>query len=100
MANEDTVRIPRWLYDRLNELGIIPNEERSHNVGTSDYSTRLIQPWSIWMEYGLNAWDADIVKRVLRHKAGESRVMDYMKIIHDCEERIRQLQHLDMDNGK
>ena len=100
MDNDDYKRIPRWLYDRLNELGIIPNEERSHNVGTSDYSTRLIQPWTIWMEYGLNAWDADIIKRVLRHKKGEPRIMDYQKIIHDCEERIRQLQYFDIDNGQ
>ena len=64
---------------------------RGHNVGNSDYSTRKIQPWDIWLEYKLNPWDADIVKRVLRNKTGESRVQEYNKIIHICEERVRQL---------
>ena len=87
----DVVAIPKELYLRLNELGIIPNDVRSRNVGASDYSEHLIQPWSIWLEYGLNPWDADIIKRVLRYKSTDTRVMDYKKIIHICEERIRQL---------
>ena len=84
--------IPEWLYERLYKLGIIPNEVRSFNEGTSDYSKRLIQPWSIWIEYDLNPWDADIVKRVLRHKETDSRKLDYQKIIHICKERIRQIE--------
>ena len=40
----------------------------------------------------LNPWDADIVKRVLRTKEGEDRKLDYEKIIHVCQERIRQLE--------
>lgn len=83
--------IPRWLYNKLLMLGIIPNDVRSMNVGESDYSQHIIQPWAVWQEYNLNAWDADIVKRVLRHKATDSRRMDYEKIIHDCRERIRQI---------
>lgn len=67
---------------------------RNHNVGNSDYAQHKIQPWDIWLEYKLNPWDADIVKRVLRTKKGESRRMDYEKIIHVCKERIRQI-----DNG-
>lgn len=63
---------------------------RSYNVGSSDYSDRKIQPWDIWLEYGLNPWDADIIKRVLRHKPNE-RTLDYEKIIHICQERIRQI---------
>ena len=64
---------------------------RSHNIGASDYATKKIQPWDIWLEYNLNPWDADIIKRVLRTKDGESRQLEYEKIIHICEERIRQL---------
>ena len=41
---------------------------RNHNVGNSDYSKHKIQPWDIWIEYKLNPFDADIVKRVLREK--------------------------------
>lgn len=65
---------------------------RDYNVGKSDYSKHKIQPWDIWLEYGLNPWDADIVKRVLRTKEGEDRKLDYEKIIHVCKERIRQLE--------
>lgn len=63
----------------------------SYNIGNSDYAQHKIQPWHIWLEYDLNPWDADIIKRILRTKKGNSRVMDYEKVIHICEERIRQL---------
>ena len=86
------------LYSKLLHLGIISEENkefnsvRSFNVGTSDYSKHIIQPWSIWLDWNLNPWDADIVKRVLRSKFGESRKQDYEKIIHICQERIRQIE--------
>lgn len=64
---------------------------RSYNVGASDYAKHKIQPWSIWLEYNLNPWDADIVKRVLRTKKTDTRRLDYEKIIHICKERIRQI---------
>lgn len=65
---------------------------RTYNVGASNYSEHKIQPWDIWLEYGLNPWDADIIKRVLRKKSTDSRKLDYEKIIHVCQERIRQLE--------
>jgi len=74
------------------------SDTRSYNVGESDYSKHKIQPWDIWLEYNLNPWDADIVKRVLRNKQepgktpDESRILDYEKIKHVCDERIRQLK--------
>lgn len=83
------------LYAKLVHLGIVNEDEknvRDHNIGTSDYSAHVIQPWSIWLDWHLNPWDADIVKRVLRNKFGESRKQDYEKIIHICQERIRQLE--------
>ena len=88
------VKIDWELYQELKKLGIIHEEEdsRSYNVGKSDYSKHLIQPWTIWQAYNLNAWDADIIKRVLRTKRDTSRIEDYEKIIHICEERIRQLK--------
>lgn len=82
-------------------LGILKTNEsscRDYNVGKSNYSKHIIQPWAIWQDYGLNPWDADIVKRILRTKAEEgmseadSRILDYEKIIHICQERIRQLK--------
>lgn len=64
---------------------------RDYNVGKSDYAKHTIQPWDIILEYHLNYWDGDIIKRVLRTKEGESRRLDYEKIIHICSERIRQI---------
>lgn len=83
------------LYADLVHLGIITKDEnnvRNHNIGVSDYSAHIIQPWSIWLDWNLNPWDADIIKRVLRTKLGESRKQDYEKISHICQERIRQIE--------
>lgn len=91
------MEITEELYNKLDKLGLIPNDVRKSNVGKSDYSEHLIQPWSIWIDYDLNPWDADIVKRTLRTKeepgmsAIEARIMDYDKIEHICRERKRQL---------
>lgn len=87
--------ISNELYAKLEYLGIINDENnnvRNYNVGNSDYSEHIIQPWSIWLDYNLNPFDADIIKRVLRNKLGESRKQDYKKIIHICQERIRQIE--------
>lgn len=78
-------------YKALSRLGILDTSVRAYNRGASDYSRHVIQPWSIWLDYELNPWDADIVKRILRTKEGDSRRLDYEKIIHICEERIRQI---------
>ena len=83
------------LYNKLKYLGIIPDDTRSYNVGESNYSKHIIQPWSIWLDYPeLTSFDHDIIKRVLRTKTGESRDIDYNKIIHICKERIRQLSYV------
>ena len=65
---------------------------REHNIGTSDYSKHGIQPWDIFLAYPeLNYWDCDIIKRILRTKQGDTRRLDYEKIIHIAQERIRQI---------
>jgi hypothetical protein len=93
-----TIKISTDLYTKLDFLGLIPNEVRTDNIGKSDYSKHIIQPWSIWIDYNLNPWDADIIKRVLRTKkeygmsTTASRIMDYKKIKHICDERLRQLE--------
>ena len=98
LVTNPQVTIDFELYKELKKLGIIHDckEEvdiRSFNIGNSNYSKHIIQPWSIWLDYPeLTSWDHDIIKRVLRTKKGESRMMDYEKIIHDCNERIRQLK--------
>lgn len=88
------------LYERFDYLGLIPHDDgvRSFNVGKSDYSSHTIQPWSIIQDYQLDYWDGDICKRNLRTKAEEgmtmveSKIMDYEKIKHICDEKIRQLR--------
>lgn len=92
-APTETKEIPIELYNTLDYLGLLPNSVRDHNIGESDYSKHIIQPWTIWLSYNLNPWDADIVKRVLRDKSTDPRIQDYEKIIHICQERIRQLKN-------
>lgn len=90
----NTKEIDINLYNELKRVRIITENEdiRTKNVGNSDYSRHVIQPWSIWIDYNLNPWDADIVKRILRTKEGQSREEDYEKIIHICNERLAQLR--------
>ncbi len=93
-AKPDTVNsrlLDEDTYKALMRLGILDTSVRSYNRGASDYSRHIIQPWTIWQDYNLNPWDADIVKRILRTKQCDSRRLDYEKIIHICEERIRQI---------
>lgn len=93
------MEINNELCRKLQYLGIIPDEDspdavRNYNVGESNYSKHIIQPWSIWLDYPeLTPWDDDIIKRVLRTKSSDPRKLDYEKIIHICRERIRQLDY-------
>lgn len=88
----EKVTISAELYDKFNKLGLIPNEVRNHNVGQSDYSKKVIQPYSVWIDWNLNPWDADIVKRIARTKEGEDKVTKYNKIIHIAQECLRQIE--------
>lgn len=76
----------------LEYLGLIGSDDiRNHNVGASDYSEHVIQPWSIWLDYKLDPFRADIVKRILRDKDSDNPILDLQKIKHICDELIRQL---------
>lgn len=74
-------------------------KHREINIGESDYADHPIQSWDVWIEYALNPWDADLVKRVIREKVlegktpDESRIQDYEKIKHICDERIHQIKN-------
>ena len=66
-----------------------PKEDhREYNIGDSDYSQYSYQVWDIWRDFELNPWEADIVKRVLRHKKGEEN--DLKKINHILNEMMSQ----------
>lgn len=95
------VQLNRETIAKLVSIGVLKTQSdscRDYNVGKSNYSVHVIQPWAIWQDYSLNPWDADIVKRILRTKQEsgmseiDSRIMDYEKIIHISKERIRQLK--------
>lgn len=87
-------------HDVFQPIEIMEESIRDYNVGDSDYAFHKIQPWDIWLEYKLNPWDADIVKRVLRNKESTTRKMDYEKIIHICKERIRQIEETDENSNR
>lgn len=82
----------------MQEINNATDSVRNHNVGNSDYAKHKIQPWDVWIEFQLNPFDADLVKRTLRTKAeggmsqNEARKLDYEKIIHIASERIRQIK--------
>ena len=76
----------------LSKITSTQPSHKKHNVGSSDYAKHIIQPWDIWRVYNLNPWDAEIIKLSLRTKECDTRIMDYQKIIHICEERIAQLE--------
>jgi hypothetical protein len=104
MNSPEMVSIPKELYDKLNYLGIIPNDIRKNNVGKSNYSQFIQQPWSIIQEYNLGYLDGDTIKRTLRTKQEEgmtmieSKIMDAQKIIHIQKEKLRRLTIL-KDSG-
>jgi len=99
LSNFVNVTVDKALLERLEYIGVLADSDRDYNIGASNYSKHVIQPWSIWLDYDLDPWDADIIKRVLRTKiepgksATESRILDYEKIIHICKEKIRQLNY-------
>lgn len=67
---------------------------RSYNVGASNYSKHKYQSWDFWIKFKIvNPFDADIIKRILRKKATDTRLLDYEKIKHICMERIRQFEN-------
>lgn len=92
LVHQHEMLISADTYCQLRRLGILDTSVRAYNRGASDYAQHIIQPWSIIQEYQLNYWDGDIIKRVLRHKQTDPRRLDYEKIIHICEERIRQIE--------
>jgi len=90
VGSTDKTSIPTDLFNRLNYLGLIPNDIRSGNVGQSDYATKTIQPWSIFLDNPqLTYPEADLIKRIIRHKESDSRLMDFQKCRHILDELIR-----------
>lgn len=97
---EEFIEVNKPVLEELVRAGVLKlhkseNDERNYNIGDSDYSKKsILQPWSVWYLWKsfLTPWDFDIIKRLFRSKIGDSRILDYQKIIHCCKERIRQLE--------
>ena len=70
------------------------NEVRTVVEGSSDYNKHRYQIWDIWIKFRINnGFDCDLVKRTLRTKQTDPRILDYKKMVHICSERIRQFQN-------
>ncbi len=59
---------------------------RAAQVGGDHYRKHKIQPWDIWQEYGLNAFEGAIIKYLLRRKG--SRLEDLKKARHTLDRLI------------
>lgn len=59
---------------------------RNVQVGGDHYQQHSIQPWDIWQEYGLNAFEGAILKYLLRRK--NDRVEDLKKARHTLDRLI------------
>ena len=82
------------LYNKLRYLGIIDESGvRGRNFGAADYNEdHICTPWAIFLDHpDLNFWEQDIIKRILRRKDTDPRRLELQKMIHDCEEMLRQI---------
>lgn len=57
-------------------------------IGGTHYVRHAIQPWDIIEEYGLDYWEGNAIKYIVRTKAGVERREDLQKAIHYLEHAI------------
>lgn len=63
---------------------------KEKQVGGNHYRDHKIQPWDIIDEYGLNFYEGNVLKYLLRKKG--SRVEDIGKLIHYAEKELSNLE--------
>lgn len=69
------------------------SSSRDYHIGDSNYSEMKIQPYDIFKAFPeLNYQECDIIKRILRKKKSNSRLLDYQKIRHIIEYLIEEEQ--------
>jgi len=68
----------------------------NYQVGGSHYKKYDIQPWHIIDEYGLNFYEGNVLKYLLRHKG--DRMEDLQKCKHYLEKLIG--DYREIENGK
>lgn len=59
---------------------------RTFNVGTSDYSQHAIQCWDLVWSHCLTYHEGVMLGYLLRHKEGDSKILDYQKLAHTAME--------------
>lgn len=62
---------------------------KDKQIGGSHYKVYKVQPWDIIEEYGLNFWEGNALKYLLRRK--KDRVEDLRKAIHYLEYEIERM---------
>ena len=62
------------------ELPDKPQTVSDYNVGKSNYAKHKIQPWDVWLDYNLDPFRADLIKRTLRTKEEEGMTLRETKI--------------------
>ncbi len=67
----------------------------SYNIGESNYSEHLLQPWDIIDAYQLNYYEGNIIKYLLRTK--DNRVEDLSKLIHYAQKEIANIERMNID---
>lgn len=63
---------------------------KNKQVGGDHYAKHKIQPWDIIDEYGLNFYEGNILKYLLRRKG--NRIEDMQKLNHYAEKELRNLE--------
>ena len=56
------------------------NAVSDYNIGKSNYAKHKIQPWDVWLDYNLDPFRADLIKRTLRTKEEEGMTLRETKI--------------------
>ena len=69
---------------RVMDLELKPSEQQ---VGGDHYRQRSIQPWDIWQEYGMNAFEGAVLKYLLRWR-DKNGVEDLKKARHTLDKLI------------
>lgn len=55
-------------------------------VGDSPYRDTPIEPWQVWEVWGLDPWEAHIIKRIQRwNRPGGKGLKDLLKARHELE---------------
>ncbi len=72
------------------------DETHARQVGGDHYAKHRIQPWDVIECYGLDFWEGNALKYLMRRKTGVPRLEDLQKLQHYVEKLIdRELRRLE-----